>query len=215
MLYCQTQQAPSTRRVTRGCGCGCENPPFSMMGAGLNFFDGCGCGCDFATPDPHPPIAIPRRDCKRRHAAHSQSEHVQVSTKAKPFGCVPASPTLLGLQSWRAPTTPGDQSLLLQRPPRTFHAAAWLGKINTCLRPRPNNSRTVLVVLDQSPHSRTQPSRESLFKHRHSHLLSSGRQALPNPSATLALLCTSSQESSNTHFHPDRNFAAISISVLF
>jgi hypothetical protein len=29
------------------------------MGAGVNFFDGCGCGCDFATPDPHPPIAIP------------------------------------------------------------------------------------------------------------------------------------------------------------
>jgi hypothetical protein len=30
-----------------------------MMGAGVNFFDGCGCGCDFATPDPHPLIAIP------------------------------------------------------------------------------------------------------------------------------------------------------------
>jgi hypothetical protein len=34
-----------------------------MMGAGVNFFDGCGCGCDFATPDPHPPIAIPMEDC--------------------------------------------------------------------------------------------------------------------------------------------------------
>jgi hypothetical protein len=67
MLYCQTQRAPSTRRVTRGCGCGCENPPFSMMGAGVNFFDGCGCGCDFATPDPHPPIAIPNpRGCVLR-----------------------------------------------------------------------------------------------------------------------------------------------------
>jgi hypothetical protein len=43
-----------------------------MMGAGVNFFDGCGCGCDFATPDPHPPIAIPMQDAS--NATHRNAD---------------------------------------------------------------------------------------------------------------------------------------------